>query len=343
MAFKATVETDMAELVLAPKIAAIANRNRITAEDVQYLRSVIYKDGLSSRSEVENLFALDGAAQDKADEWAAFLIEATCDYVVHQERPEGYLSDDNAAWLKGLIARDGRVDGKTELELMIRVMEAARTVPADFNAFVLAQLFLAVTETSGSLYAQDSVGHMRINSKATAAVRRVLYAMGGQGNVAVTRAEAELMFNLNDKATSQDNDPAWNDLFVKSIANFMMAASGYQAPSRERALAQDDFLNSAGGSGLGGFFSRMMEGTFADPSTWLKSDSIEDRFAERNADMERKIAESEKVTGEEVQWLAGRIGHDGRMGANERALVEFIKAESPSLHPEFQKLAAKVA
>lgn len=333
----------MAELMLEPRIAAIANRNRITADDVLYLRGTVYKDGMSSRGEVENLFALDGAAQDKSAEWAVFLIEATCDYVVHQEKPEGYLSEQNASWLQGLIARDGRVDGQTELELMIRVMEAARSVPAAFNDYVLAQVRHAACDPSGSLYAQDREGRMRISPNAASAIRRVLYALGGHGNVAVTRAEAEMMFNINDKAASPENDPAWNDLFVKAIANFMMAASGYQAPSRERALAQDDFLNSAGSSGLGGFFSRMLEGAFSVGGDALKSGTIEDRFAERNAEFARQSAESERLTGEEAQWLASRIGHDGRMGANERALVEFIKAESPSLHPEFQKLAAKVA
>lgn len=343
MAFSRPVETIMAELMLEPQIAAIANRDRITADDVLYLRGTVYKDGMSSRAEVESLFALDGTAQDEAAEWAVFLVEATCDYVVHQEKPEGYLSEQNASWLQGLIARDGRVDGWTGLELMIRVMEAARSVPAAFNDYVLAQVSHAVCNPSGSLYAQDHEGRIRITGSTASTIRRVLYAMGGHGNIAVTRAEAELMFNINDKASSPDNDPAWNDLFVKSIANFMMGASGYQTPSRERALAQDEFLNSAGTSGLGGFFSRMMEGTFANPSAWLKSDSIEDRFAERNVEVERQSSESERVTGEEAQWLAGRIGHDGRMGANERALVEFIKSESPSLHPEFQKLAAKVA
>ena len=333
----------MAELMLEPRIAAIANRNRITADDVLYLRGTVYKDGMSSRGEVENLFALDGAAKEKAPEWAMFLIEATCDYVVYQEKPEGYLSEDNASWLQGLIARDGRVDGQTELDLMIRVMETARSVPAAFNDYVLNQVRHAVCEPSGSLFAQDRDGRICVSVQAAASVRRVLYAMGGHGNIAVTRAEAEMMFNINDKAISPENDPSWNDLFVKSIANFMMAASGYQAPSREKALAQDDFLNSAGSSGLGGFFSRMMEGAISAGRDAMKAETIEDRFAERNAEFARLSADSERVTGDEVLWLTTRIGHDGCMGANERALVEFIKAESPSLHPEFQKLAAKVA
>ena len=261
----------MAELMLEPQLAAIANRNAITADDVLHLRGSVYKDGMSSRTEVESLFALDGAAQERAGEWATFLTEATCDYVVHQEKPEGYLSEENAAWLQGLIARDGRVDGETELELMIRVMEAARTVPGRVQRLcAFPSQPCCLRHFTVASMGKIAKGSMRITGQTASSVRRVLYAMGGHGNIAVTRAEAELLFNINDKATSPDNDPAWNDLFVKAIANFMMAASGYQTPSRERALAQDEFLNSAGTSGLGGFFSRMIEATFADPSGWLK-------------------------------------------------------------------------
>ncbi|MGB8817918.1 MAG: hypothetical protein WCC66_08360 [Rhizobiaceae bacterium] len=333
----------MAELMLEPRIAAIANRNKITADDVLYLRRNVYQDGMSSRMEVENLFALDGAAQDKASEWAVFLIEAACDYVVHNEKPEGYLSEANASWLQGLITRDGRVERHPELELMVRVMEAARSVPAAFNDFVLAQVYTAIVKPDGVLFVADSNGQMRVSSEAAAMVRRVLHAAGGQGNIAITRTEAELLFNINDQAGSASGNPEWNDLFVKAIANFMMAASGYQAQSREKALAQDEFLNSAGTSGLGGFFSRMVEGALSGRNDWMKDSSIEDRFAERNAEFDRENSIAQNVTGEEVRWLSERISNDGKMGANERALVEFIKADAPALHPDFQKLIDKVA
>ena len=197
----AGVETNMAELMLEPRIAAIANRNKITAEDVLYLRRNVYRDGMSTRLEVENLFALDGTAQDKASEWAEFLIEAVCDYVVHNEKPEGYLSESNASWLEGMITRDGRIDRNTELELMVRVMEAARSVPDSYNEFVMAQVHSAIVEPGGVLFMGGSNGQMRVSREAAATVRRVLYAAGGQGNIAITRAEAELLFKINDQAS----------------------------------------------------------------------------------------------------------------------------------------------
>ena len=333
----------MAELMLEPRIAAIAARNRITADDVLFLRRNVYQDGMSSRGEVENLFALDGACQEKSPEWAQFLIEATCDYIVHQEKPEGYLSEDNSAWLCRLIVRDGRIDRATELELMVRVLEKAKSAPASFADFVLAQTQSAISDPRGALAAQDGNGMARITGQAAALVRRVLYAMGGHSNVAITKAEAEMMFNLNDRTSASGNDPAWNQLFVQAIANFMMAASGYQVQSREKALAQEAFLNAPAASGFGGFLSRMISGSLSDRKGWNEGNSIEDRFAERNTAFEASVSDAERVTQAEASWLATRINGDGHMGANERALVDFLKAESPSLHPEFQKLLDKVA
>lgn len=333
----------MAELMLEPRIAAIAARNRITADDVLFLRRNVYQDGMSSRGEVENLFALDGACHDKSPEWAAFLIEAACDYIIHQEKPEGYLSEDNAAWLRRLIVRDGRIDRATELELMVRALETAKSAPASFADFVLAQTQGAITDARGALAQSDSTGAPRISAQAVAIVRRVLFAMGGHSNIAVTKAEAEMLFNLNDRTSASENDPAWNQLFVQAIANFMMAHSGYQVQSREKALAQEAFLDAPASAGFGGFLSRMISGSLSDRLGWTENNSVEDRFGERNAAFAANEAAAERVTQDEAAWLAAKINGDGRMGPNERALVEFLKAESPSLHPEFQRLLDKVA
>ena len=63
-------------------------------------------------------------------------------------------------------------------------------------------------------------------------LRRMLYAFGGDGNVAVTRAEAEVLFDINDATADAEPNPAWTDLFVKAIANVVMAASGQQPPNQ---------------------------------------------------------------------------------------------------------------
>src|SRR5690606_11351061 len=88
-------------------------------------------------------------------------------------------------------------------------------------------------------------------------MRRMLYAFGGSGNIAVTQPEAEVLFDINDATSELDNHPAWSDLFVKAVSNFLMASSGYQVPSRQEALRREAWLDAPGGE-VGVFMSRML-------------------------------------------------------------------------------------
>ena len=53
------------------------------------------------------------------------------------------------------------------------------------------------------------------------------------------------------------------------------------------------------------------------------------------------IVTHEAITPAEATWLAERIGKDGKLTPNERALLAFLKAESPSIDPALQRLVDK--
>ncbi|MER8896252.1 hypothetical protein NKI35_11015 [Mesorhizobium sp. M0676] len=107
-------------------VAGLAAKDRITAEDVVMLRREVFADGVVTRGEAEALSALDATATDKCPQWPEFFVEAVTDYIVHQEKPAGYISEDNAGWLIQTISRDGMVDSVTELELLVHVLERAK-------------------------------------------------------------------------------------------------------------------------------------------------------------------------------------------------------------------------
>ena len=71
--------------------------------------------------------------------------------------------------------------------------------------------------------------------------------------------------------------------------------------------------------------------------------SVQSRAAALNAAREAEYAVNEVVTQSEAGWVADRIGRDGTLHANERTLLEFLKRESPSIHPDLMKLLDKVA
>ena len=78
------------------------------------------------------------------------------------------------------------------------------------------------------------------------------------------------MFSLNDKTTHDKNDPAWNDLFVKAIANYVLGYSRHALATREDALRHEAFLDSET-PGISGMLGKMFGGGLAGISEALRN------------------------------------------------------------------------
>ncbi|MGX5803754.1 hypothetical protein ACWGS9_21265 [Bradyrhizobium sp. Arg314] len=334
----------MGELIMSAPVAGLISKNKITAEDVTMLRREVFADGVVSRGEAEALFALDETARDKCGEWAPFFVEAVTDYIVRQEKPEGYISEENAAWLVRTISRDGMVDSRTELELMVHVLEEAKSSPGQLSAYALEQVAHAVLDGKGPLMHGGSLVPGHIAKAEVDLLRRILYAFGGDGNIAISKAEAEVLFRINDRTAAADNDPSWNDLFVKAIANYVMCSAGYEPPTREAALRHENFLDEAAPT-LGGFFNRMVSGGFgAILEAFHSPGDIEAEWEARNRATEALARRAETIDADEAKWLAEHVGGGQRpLRDNERALLTLIKHASPEIHPALKPLLDKVA
>jgi hypothetical protein len=60
--------------------------------------------------------------------------------------------------------------------------------------------------------------------------------------------------------------------------------------------------------------------------------SLEEQWTARNDAEDAAIAEAAPVNAEEAGWIVERVGRDGQFDANERAMLAFLRQESPSLH-----------
>lgn len=334
----------MGELIMSAPVAGLTSKNRITAEDVTMLRREVFADGVVTRGEAEALFALDQTARDKCPEWSPFFIEAVTDYIVRQEKPEGYISQENADWLVRAISRDGTVDSRTELELLVHVLEEAKSSPGRLSAYALEQVANAVIDGKGPLMLGGDLVPGLIARAEVDLLRRILYAYGGDGNIAITKAEAEILFRINDRTAAASNDPSWNDLFVKAIANYVMCSAGYEPPTREAALRHETFLEHADPE-IGGFFSRMVSGGLAGIlGAYHSPADIEADWEARNRAAEALARRAQTIDACEAEWLAERIGGGQRpLRDNERALLTLIKHASPEIHPALKPLLDKVA
>jgi hypothetical protein len=321
----------------AVSIAEIKARGSIKDADVLKVRRNYYDDGLITAEEADAIFALNDACPVQDPAWADCFIETITDYLVEQAEPRGYLTAENAQWLIERIAGDGRVETKTELELLVNVLDKARWAPQSLVRFALDQVKGAVIEGSGPLRSGKTLEPGRVCEAEVDLLRRILHSFGGDGNIAVTRPEAEVLFDIDAATAGADNHPGWTDLFVKAIAGCVMAASGYAAPPREIALARDAWLDQRGDLSLEAMLGGMgagLKGLFGG----YREQTEEERAIARLTQQKIEIVTHEAVTAAEAAWLSERIGRGGKLTPNERALLAFLKAESPSIDPALRPL-----
>ncbi|MEM9631059.1 MAG: hypothetical protein AAGA50_07025 [Pseudomonadota bacterium] len=333
----------MAKPGLEDFVTARITGGQVSEDDVFTLRRYIYGDMAVSLEEGAALFRLNDAGLNFAGTWYELFPEAIGDILVHQAQPKGYVSAENADWLISQITADGHLCTRTELDAVLHVLEKAREAPAHLEQFALRAVADSVVSGKGATRSGSELKPGVIAEGEVELLRRVLYAGAGCGGVAISKAEAEVLFDLNDATAEAENHPAWSELFSKAVANHLMAMSGFTPPPREVALARENWLEQPGGfeGGLGGFFKKMISGgTSAVRDAYSQTDNP---YAARNAAMQAEIAANEVVTQDEAGWLVSRIGRDGELHENEKALLRFIREESPNIHPALQPLMDKVA
>lgn len=315
----------------------------VSAEDVIYLRRNIFADGVVSRDELSTLFALGRRAPSGDAEWADYFAEAAADFFLREEEPHGYLTDEEFAYLSSLVGRSGST--ALELGVLVALMEKSVSTPASMADFVADAFRRAVGAHKGG---------PRIARGDADLLRRYLYAAGGDGAIAVTRREAELLFDLHDMTAGANNDPAWADLFVKAIGAHLMALVSYGRLARDHALSH---YSPDPADGPAHRRPALDAETPIDRSRTRAKDMllnifspkkahaarVEQRARETNERREKEMAAAEAITPQESDWLADRIGRNGHFDDVERALLAHMRELEAELPPKLAALVEKAA
>tara|TARA_B100001093_G_scaffold382743_1_gene368305 strand:- start:2567 stop:3733 length:1167 start_codon:yes stop_codon:yes gene_type:complete len=192
--------------------AAILEDGIIDADEVANIKTRLYEDGIIDREEADFLFELNDACSGKENDpaWNDFFIDAISDHVLKDEATPGVIDDDEASYLIDKIKGDGQVD-KTELALLVNICEKATgDSPESLTAFIIESIQAAILE--------DGI----VDADEVDMLGKVIYGAGGAGGSSVDRAEADLLFNLNDACTGKDNDPAWAAFFIEAITKHVL-------------------------------------------------------------------------------------------------------------------------
>ena len=328
-------------------VGVIEAKGSISADDLLMLRRSVFKDGVVDRSEADAIFRLDRTCSEKAAVWREFYVDTLTDYFVWKSEPPKYVDEDSAKYLIDQIVHDGHIDGSTELELLVNIVHWAVLVPEDLIVLMLQAIRESVLTPDKALYGQGRNAGV-VTAVDVQLVRRAIHAPGSGGSITVTRREADLIFDINNGTVASENDEGWQDVFVKAIANHLM----FPRPAPEPISAEDYerrevWLEQSRGVG------RMLADVGRNVATlnlaegWSAWDPFGTRTAaEMKAQEDKEIHEAlvrESIDEPEARWLLGRIAEDETVHENERALLKFIRDNSPNVHPLLADLFKQVS
>jgi hypothetical protein len=329
----------MSDEHLSSLAARIAASRKVSEEDVLAMRRLVYSHPLVSEQDAHLITMLDDQLVEAPSSWSAFLSELVCDYLVHQELPEGYVNEAKAQWLIQHISANGFLKSDTELELLINVMECARRVPHALTAFALDQVKIAVLEGDGPLARGGILQKGKITQGEVNLLRRILSAASGEAQIAISRHEAQVLFELHDATCHANNDPTWNELFIQSIAQYLMSLSLHEPPTFEEAVRREKWLmdqsKNLNAQSLGGFFGRMFSGTLSA----FRNSQPETNVVDQNY----LATQAENITHDEAVWLIERIMQDGQVSVLESQLLAYIHQCKPNMHPTLDTFIQQVA
>ncbi|MBU1210988.1 MAG: hypothetical protein KJ587_06915 [Alphaproteobacteria bacterium] len=317
----------------------IAERGSIREADAAELRRAVYKDGGISLEEAERLIELNADCPVQAADWSDLFREALTDFVVNQSEPEGYVTQQNADWLISRLAPDGLVRSRKELDLVVHIIDHARWSPEILVAFALAQVSHAVRTGEGPL--RNGHETATIDDDEVELVRRIIYAFGGDGNIAVTRAEAEMLCDINDSLDPEQVNPLWTELYVKAMANCLLANSGYSVPSREEALRSEAWLDAAADLSPVDITRSITRLSLDDVIGGYRKQSLEECTLTRLDREYRELVTGESLDANEADWLADRLARDGQLSPAETALIAYLKEADAEIDPRLDEIVER--
>jgi hypothetical protein len=290
----------------------------IAPEEILALRRDGWSDGAVDAAEAEAIFTLNDHIAQATPEWTDFFVEALGEFVVNGSAPKGYVDHANADWLVARIDRDGRLESMAELQLLVRVLEKATSVPDSFKAYALSQIEQAVLTGEGPTRDGGSLDKGAITTTEATLLRRMIFAQGGDRPAGVSEAEAEMLFRLKNAALGADNAPEWKRLFVQGVGNFLEGYTSYEPLSAERTAELENFMADTR-HGIGRFLGRLAR---ADVNAGFQSTFDSSEGIDRNAAV--AVAAAEEITSSEKAWLQTQLDADGRIDEYEQALLDFL-------------------
>jgi hypothetical protein len=295
----------------------IAHLGKISEAEASRIVNDVYRDGIVSREEAEALFQLNDRLSASDPKWSSRFVEAIKDFLLTQEAPEGWVTEEEARWLIARIEDEGEAPSESEIDLMLALLRYADGAHQSLAEFCLNAISERIVEQG---VADDAMSER---------MRRILNAPAGDGSISITRREASVLFATNDAIARAANAKSWENVFAKAILNHLLSAAHPDPVSEQEALSRDAWLQDTDAN-IGGFFQRM-GGAFTSGS-WFDKISYSKGAAARARYYAKEVARDAgvKIVPSEQNWLLRRLGWDKSVSKAERRLIDLLNEEAPA-------------
>lgn len=286
------------------------------------LRQQIFNDEHVSITEADLVFSIDTQIQDKPEGWNDFFVNVITDFLIRQTLPVGYVDPIHATWLMERIDRDMNMSEETEQVLLLNVLRLAEDCPENLERY-------ALNKVRDKIVIRATRDGLTITDDDVALMRKVLYASAGHGGFGISKTEAQFLFDLDEISQGQDNDPAWQKLFVGAIANHLLTRGAPIPTDPDEYRAAQEYLLS----------NRTIRWNIMDSFKAWRAEEEKSSFLMDHEAM--KMAETIDLA--EAKWLLDHLNRDGHISENEIALLKFIKNECPNIHEMLEPFMRQVA
>ncbi len=173
-------------------------------------------------------------------------------------------------------------------------------------------------------------------------LRTILYAAGGSNGISISKQEAEILFDLNERTDPARNDPVLAGPVCQGQrqlpdGRFRLSAH-LRAPRRlaRQEWLEDTEVDIAGfhGGHCSRAWARFSPKAFLTMYSHLPMSRWSGRGTARKMPRAAATQSNEAIDAGEANWLVERIKRDGAINPNERALLEFIRKESHQVDPK---------
>lgn len=208
----------------ADDLQAVAGEGPIDGERVLRLRRAIYRDGGIDRENAAALFRLNRDHRSHDSSWSEFYVEALTDFFYWREGSDSALTEEAEQMLMTWIGPSDEVDDGTELRLLLSLVFRTNGCSEAFRSYVLDAVRHSVLHSSQGLYGDAARMPGAIDAADVEIIRKLVYGLGGERGMAIGRTEAQFLFELDRATAGAANVPAWQELFVKAIAMYLLFA-----------------------------------------------------------------------------------------------------------------------